>query len=311
VLRGLVDRRVATPGEPLSLDDSTMASFTVGARTMAKELYNIDDEDFQVRARITRMEPFQIRGFNPADPIEKDAALEVAVSITMGDLTKVVIASRPLKVVRTTIPVLSESTLFVNNQAAITFAEGTSNRLPPLIATYPVLYTRPVQLLYERLFGRGIAVHEWQRIDDVYHAAYGAALHRAWLNEDAEAALEAVARAGWTQSLLSMYRHDELVPLVSAHGIDERFVRIDGLRGPGGGPKAPHLEEHLAALDGAGRSGEVVVIGDALDDAAAAAHVGAPCILYDGGSHPPNELRTAGVPVASTLIDALRMATVS
>ena len=37
----------------------------------------------------------------------------------------------------------------------------------------------------------------------------------------------------------------------------------------------------------------MVVIGDALDDAAAAAHVGARCILYDGGSHLRDRLEQA------------------
>ena len=179
---------------------------------------------------------------------------------------------------------------------------------PVDLAAYQQLYTRPVQLLYERLFGRVIAGDEWQRIDDVYHDGYRAALGRAGLAPDAEAALDAVGSNGRTQSLLSMYRHDELLPLVSAFGIDDRFVRIDGLRGPGGGPKAPHLEHHLGTLVTGVSAGEVVVVGDALDDAAAAAHVGASCVLYDGGSHPREELERVGVPVADTLVDALALA---
>lgn len=183
--------------------------------------------------------------------------------------------------------------------------------LPPVdLASYQRLYTRPVQVFYERLFGRPIAAAEWQRIDDVYHDGYRAALARARLTADAEPALDTVAEAGWTQSLLSMYRHDDLVPLVTEFGIVDRFVRIDGLRGPGGGRKAPHLAAHLDRfIDAAGgQPGEVVVVGDALDDAAAAEHVGAACILYDGGSHPRVELEEAGVPVADSLTGALRLA---
>ena len=178
------------------------------------------------------------------------------------------------------------------------------------LATYQRLYTRPVRLLYERLFGREVAPDEWQRIDDVYHAGYRAAQARARLAPDAEQALDAVAADGWTQSLLSMYRHEELVPLVERLGIDDRFVRIDGLRGPGGGVKAPHLEAHLArVLHVAGDDpSRVLVVGDALDDAAAAAHVGVACILYDGGSHPRQELDRAGVPVADSLSHALELA---
>jgi len=52
----------------------------------------------------------------------------------------------------------------------------------------------------------------------------------------------------------------------------------------------------------------VLVIGDAKDDAAAAAHVGAACVLYDGGSHPREELEATGAPVAGSLTEALDLA---
>ncbi len=113
---------------PIDLDADTVGEFSAAARTVAKELYGIEGEKFGIKARITRIEPFAIRGMNPHDPIEKDAAFEVAVSITMGDLTKIVVASKPLKVVRTTVPVLAESTLFVNNDAR----QNLDNRKNPL-----------------------------------------------------------------------------------------------------------------------------------------------------------------------------------
>lgn len=180
-------------------------------------------------------------------------------------------------------------------------------RLPRIdLETYQRLYTRPVKRFYERLFGRPIDDQEWRHLDDVYHHGYREALHHATLAQDALDALETIDAADRTQSLLSMWRHDELVPLVTELGIHDRFVRIDGLRGPGGGLKAPHLERHLRAVDLA--PAEVVLIGDALDDAAAAAHVGARCVLFDGGSHPRSELELAGVPVASSLLEALDLA---
>lgn len=115
-LRSHWDPTAESPMFPVP--DEEVMQFTAGARNLAKELYGIEGDAFKVKARVTQVQPFNIRGMNPPDPIEKDGALEVAVSITMGDLTKVVVAARPLKVVRTTIPVLSETTLFVNNDAA-------------------------------------------------------------------------------------------------------------------------------------------------------------------------------------------------
>jgi phosphoglycolate phosphatase-like HAD superfamily hydrolase len=178
------------------------------------------------------------------------------------------------------------------------------------LATYQRLYTRPVRRFYERLLDRRIDDAEWAHLDDVYHAGYAAALERVRLADDALDALEAIAGAGRTQSLLSMYRHDDLLPLVTRLGVHDHFVRVDGLRGPGGGLKAPHLEAHLERIvHTAGEDpSRVLIVGDALDDAAAAAHVGTRCVLYDGGSHPREELERAGVPVADSLTHALDIA---
>ena len=187
----------------------------------------------------------------------------------------------------------------------------TDAGLPHLdAATYQRLYTRPVQVFYERLLGRPIPPEEWDHLDAVYHAGYRAGLAHAQLAVDADVALDRVEAAGASQSLLSMWRHEELLPLVDTLGIGHRFARIDGLTGPGGGVKAPHLAAHLervAAARGAPPSG-VLVIGDALDDAAAAVRIGAACVLYDGGSHPREELEGAGVPVAGSLTEALDLA---
>ncbi len=184
------------------------------------------------------------------------------------------------------------------------------DRPPTDMATYRRLYTRPVRVFYERLLGRPVAAHEWAHIDDVYHQAYEAALADAALAHDAHDALAAVEGAGRTQSLLSMARHVHLVPVVERYGIHRRFVRVDGLRGPGGGRKARHLAAHVAAVaDVAGdEPARILVVGDATDDAVAARHVGARCVLYDGGSHAREDLERHGVPVVASLVEALDVA---
>lgn len=173
--------------------------------------------------------------------------------------------------------------------------------------TYRALYTRPVRVFYERLFDRSIDDDEWEAIDDHFHAAYLDGVHTADLAHDAVHALDRVARRGVAQTLLSMARHDLLVPLVDRAGITDRFVRVDGNRGPGGIPKATTLVAHLEAVPFDVDPARVLLIGDAVDDAHAAAHVGARCVLYDGGSHPRQALEDAGVPVAESLTDALTL----
>jgi phosphoglycolate phosphatase-like HAD superfamily hydrolase len=179
--------------------------------------------------------------------------------------------------------------------------------LPPIDAdTYRSHYTRPVQRFYERVAGRPIEPGEWRTLDGAYHDSYHAWVERLSLAPDAVAALAAAEAAGLTQSLLSMWRHQDLVPLVQRLGIGHFFVRVDGLRVLGGEGKTEHLVAHLAALEV--EPSAAVLVGDSLDDLAAARAVGARCVLYDGGSHHRDALEAAGVPVVDTLTAALAAA---
>lgn len=172
-------------------------------------------------------------------------------------------------------------------------------------------YTRPVHLFYERLLGRPVEPAEWDRIDHSFHTAYRARMHAAPLARNGLQALHRVADAGWSQSLLSMLRHDELMSALERRGVAEHMLHVEGLRGGGGDRKAPHMArhlEHVARLRSELRGQTCVVIGDSLDDARAAKEVGVRCVLYDGGSHHRVELEQAGVPVAGDLLEALTLA---
>ena len=181
--------------------------------------------------------------------------------------------------------------------------------VPIDLDSYRSHYTRPVKLFYDRLIGRDITTDEWITVDRVFHDAYRAALDDARLTTDAAEALEEVALGGHTQSLLSMFPHPDLIPLVEHLGISRFFDRIDGLsEGSPGDLKAGYLERHLRNLIVGEDPRSVVVIGDTPDDAIAASHVGAYPILYDGGSHHRQDLEATGAPVASTLMGAVSLA---
>ena len=170
-------------------------------------------------------------------------------------------------------------------------------------------YTRPVHLFYEELLGRETSRQEWEMIDETFHQAYRSRLDQGALAPDALVALRAVAKAGETQSLLSMWWHDQLVPMAKQLGVDRYMARIDGLRGEGSGDtKTAHLQQHLQALTDAGLHSDPVVVGDSLDDATAAAALNVAAVLYDGGSHHREKLEATGFPVAGTLTDALPLA---
>jgi phosphoglycolate phosphatase-like HAD superfamily hydrolase len=189
---------------------------------------------------------------------------------------------------------------------AVNRALGGLDLAPISADDYRTHFTRPVQRFYERLVGRPIGPDEWRMLDEAYHQSYHRSLGRLRLARGARAALAAAERLGLSQSLLSMWRHQDLVPLVERLGIGNFFTRIDGLRVPGGDSKAAHLVEHLGALGLEG--GEVLLVGDSLDDLAAARSVGARCVLYDGGSHHRRALEATGAPVVDALADALAFA---
>ncbi|ATZ26420.1 HAD family hydrolase [Streptomyces lavendulae] len=180
---------------------------------------------------------------------------------------------------------------------------------PITLETYRDLYVVPVPKFYERLMGRLPTEEEWLVMDETFHRYYWAAADDAGLAEGALELLRGWQADGLTQSLLSLAPHEKLLPLVRTHGIDGHFLRVDGRTGPSHTTKAGHLVRHMAAMESAGvTAGRTVLIGDAVDDALAAAHVGARAVLYTGGSHSRTSLEAAGVPVVDTLAEAVATA---
>jgi phosphoglycolate phosphatase-like HAD superfamily hydrolase len=202
-------------------------------------------------------------------------------------------------------------TLFHDIDAVIeaTNASFAEIGLPPItLARYRDLYCVPVPRFYERLMGRPPTQDEWEVMDETFHRHYWRRAESADLAEGARHLLADRQAAGLTQSLCSLAPHEHLVPIVRTHGIEQHFVRVDGRTGPSHTGKADHMARHVGALDGAVRERRVVVIGDAVDDAVAAAHIEARAVLYTGGSHSRASLETAGVPVVDTLAEAVEAA---
>ncbi|WP_370072798.1 HAD family hydrolase [Streptacidiphilus sp. MAP5-3] len=181
--------------------------------------------------------------------------------------------------------------------------------LPPLsVAEYREWYRIPVIECYADRLGRMPSQTEWERMDAVFHAHYTARRDACGLTTGA---LE-ILRARPSQSLLSMYGHTELVPLVRSFGIEGHFRRVDGRDGTSGtSGKGQYLVRHLAALAAESASVDLartVLIGDVPDDAAAAAEAGIKAVLFTGGAGSRRELSRVGVPVADTLAEAVAQA---
>ncbi|AEB47440.1 HAD family hydrolase [Micromonospora maris] len=168
-----------------------------------------------------------------------------------------------------------------------------------------VRFRRPIADYYAEVLGRAVDDEAFGRLDRIFHDAYRLGLTSCELAHDA---VDAMAAWPGSQSLLSMWFHDELVPAIQTYGLTGRFARVDGLRASvGGDRKAESLVRHLAELGVDGRS--VVLIGDSLDDADAARAVGGRAVLYAGGFTDRARLMASGHPVADTLTEAVTLAT--
>ncbi|WP_030811055.1 HAD family hydrolase [Streptomyces sp. NRRL F-2799] len=199
-------------------------------------------------------------------------------------------------------------TLFHDNEAIIGATNAAFAELglePITLERYRALYCVPVPKFYERLMGRLPSDLEWEVMDGAFQRHYAEHRVRCGLTEGAAELLAGWGADGHSQSLLSMYGHEELLPLVRGLGIESHFLRVDGRTGPSGGSKAEHMVRHLKAMSTLVDPERTVVIGDAADDALAARHVGARAVLYTGGSHGPESLRGAGAPVVDSLAEAV------
>jgi phosphoglycolate phosphatase-like HAD superfamily hydrolase len=185
--------------------------------------------------------------------------------------------------------------------------------IPPItLELYRELFCVPIPRFYERLIGRVPSEEEWAVIDEAFDRHYTARSESIGLADGAAGLLASWQAAGQTQSVCSLAAHERLLPWVTRLGIDQHFVRIDGNSGQGvitgkSGQMARHIAALTELLDGLDPE-RAVVIGDATDDALAAAHAGARAVLYTGGSHSRGSLLSAGVPVVDSLAEAVAVA---
>lgn len=188
--------------------------------------------------------------------------------------------------------------------AAVNAVCAAYGRAPVDLEHWRSIYRRPLRDCYSELLGHDLSAEDWAEIDRRYHDAYRGLLPTTRLTPGIPDELRRWRAAGGTQSLLSMWFHDELVPMVTDHGLADLFTRIDGLRVTvGGHGKTDHLREHLAAL--ALDPADVLLVGDVLDDAVAAEAAGARCVLVTTGVSGRATLRAGGVPVVDSIAEAL------
>jgi phosphoglycolate phosphatase-like HAD superfamily hydrolase len=178
--------------------------------------------------------------------------------------------------------------------------------LPPITAEqYRAQIKLPIRSFYADILGRAPSDAEWERLDESFHKYYVRYEREAALSDGLPDLLHDWAARGRTQSLLSMYHDDKLVPVVEHHGLTAFFALVQGTTPPRPPRKGVHLADHLARL---GVDPErTVLIGDSPDDAHAAESVGARAVLYSGGFAAAESLRATGAPIAATLAEAVAL----
>ncbi|MFV1990133.1 MAG: HAD family hydrolase [Acidimicrobiales bacterium] len=188
-------------------------------------------------------------------------------------------------------------------------AMATVGGRPLSMTEYQRRFRRPVQEFYAEVLGREFTPEQWRAMDDAFHDTYHEIIDEADLRSGAREVLAELETSGVTQSLLSMWRHENLVPFVESIGVARHFLCMDGLQQGGGGQKEPHLREHLSQLTSLGVSQhQIVMIGDTVDDAHAAQAVGIHVVLIAGGEHTAETLESTGAPVVDTLSEAAALA---
>jgi phosphoglycolate phosphatase-like HAD superfamily hydrolase len=163
----------------------------------------------------------------------------------------------------------------------------------------------PIRAFYGRILEREPSDEEWEFLDHAFHTYYVQYEKDAGLSAGLPNLFEDWAGTGRTQSLLSMYHDEKLVPVVEHHGLTRYFALVQGTTMPRPERKGVHLADHLERLgiDGS----RTVLIGDSPDDAHAAEHVGARAVLYAGGFAARASLAETGAPIADTLQEAIEL----
>ena len=177
----------------------------------------------------------------------------------------------------------------------------TANRFT--IASYQRAFRRPVRGFHEEFIGRKLDDAEWWMIDDRYRAVYRLGMSEVDLVPGAVEALRLAKGNKISQSLLSMTPHADLVDAVTGRGISTQFVRFEGAMERDRSSKVAALERHLSLIPVKG--GDTVLVGDTVDDAAAAQACGAACVLVTFTSFEPAERLAAAAPVVPNVCCAV------
>ncbi len=157
--------------------------------------------------------------------------------------------------------------------------------------------TMPVRDFYTAL-GVDLTVYPYETIARLWLDRFNARAVDCGLAPGALEAIDRLAAAGHTQSVLSASYEPDLLAQCTGLGLTQRMTVISGLGDESARKKTDIGRAQLSAL---GLSGaDAVLVGDMLADAELARALGASCVLVPWGHNAKDRLTGTGFPVVSS-----------
>lgn len=190
----------------------------------------------------------------------------------------------------------------------VDYAIGVRNRVFPRfglptvdsVTAYHEQFTFPVKQYYT---AAGVTEENFVEVAHAWMAEYVRGCESVPLFGDANAALDAFARAGCAQAVLSASKEETLRAQLRTAGILDRFEEVLGLTHIYATSK---VDIGIASIRRRGIDpGACAMLGDTLHDVEVARAIGCRCVLIARGHQSRQTLETAGVPVCRTLLEAV------
>jgi len=192
-------------------------------------------------------------------------------------------------------------TLFDDARLCVDIMSGLLQRrgLPGLtLSRYQEVFGFPVRDYYERL-GFDFNAEAFEVLGTEFIEEYDRRRFECRLQPGAREALEAVAHAGITQSILSAYHRESLEEMAEHFEVRHYFLKLIGLTDHYAHGKIRLGREWIDKLHYA--ADEVLLVGDTVHDHEVATEMNTDCVLIPSGHHTGEKLARCSVPVIESL----------
>lgn len=167
-----------------------------------------------------------------------------------------------------------------------------NNKLTPITyETYRNIFTFPIYEYY-RVAGFDFSKTSFEELGKMFMDEYEQRKYEMELFSGAREILRFAKQKGIRQSVLSAYKHDTLVEILTHYQIIDYFENVSGLDNIYAGSKEKLGLELREKINLSGD--EILFIGDTLHDADVAKAMNVKCVLISNGHQSPEKLKENG-----------------